>query len=239
MPMLKVLAFDCAGRGCSAAVLVGDRVAAHRSALMERGQASALAPMIGTVMAEATASGAVPDHPEGALTGLDLIAVTVGPGAFTGLRIGLAMARGLAFAAELPVLGVTSFAAVAASVPPEARAGRPLVVALDSRRAELFLQVFAPEGPSLGDGGLVAPADFAARVPAGPLLLAGDGAPRLAAGLAGRMTALVSGPGVPDAVAVARLGAAAWLQGGRQPLPEPLYLRPPDTTAPRRSTAGR
>jgi len=227
--MVSVLAFDTAGNGCSAAVLREGRLAARRFAAMARGQSEQLLPMIAAVLAEA----AVP------IATLDLIAVTVGPGAFTGLRIGIAAARGLALASGVPALGITSFAAVAAQVPLETLAGRSLVVALDSRRAELYLQAFGHDGVALGEGALVSAADLARWVPAGPLLLAGDAAPALAAALAPRRPDLAPGPGIADAANVARLAAAAWYPGLRPPPPRPLYLRAPDTTAPRHAATGR
>jgi tRNA threonylcarbamoyladenosine biosynthesis protein TsaB len=225
--MLRVLGFDCAGRGCAAAVLADGAVAASRSNPMERGQAEALLPLIASVLAEAATS----------LDELDLIAVTVGPGGFTGLRIGLAAARGLALATGLPVIGVTNFCAIAAAVPSDQR-GDPVVVALDSKRAELFLQVFGADGEELGLGALVALEDAAAFVPAGRLLLAGDGAERLAPVLAGRARCL-PGPGLPDPAVVARLGLAAWRPGEHPALPRPLYLRAPDTSLPRRAGRAR
>jgi tRNA threonylcarbamoyladenosine biosynthesis protein TsaB len=227
--MVSVLAFDTAGNGCSVAVLREGRLAAHRFAAMARGQAEQLLPMIEAALGEAAV----------AIEALDLIAVTVGPGAFTGLRIGIAAARGLALASGVPALGITSFAAVAAQVPLEARGARRLVVALDSRRAELYLQAFGPDGVALGEGALVAPADLARWVPAGPLLLAGDAAPALAAALAPRTPDLAPGPGIADAADVARLAAAEWRPGLRPAPPRPLYLRAPDTTAPRHAAAGR
>ena len=219
-----MLAFDTSGAACSAAVLRDGAVAARRFAAMARGQAEALMPMIDAVLAEAGTT----------VEALDLVAVTTGPGAFTGLRIGLAAARGLALAADLPLLGITSFAAVAAEATP-AGAGRTLVVALDSKRREFYLQAFAGETPQ-GEGALVAPEDVAAFLPPGPLLLAGDAAPALARlpALAGRGLALAEGPGLPDPAVVARLAARRWQPGMRPPLPRPLYLRPPDTTTPRR-----
>lgn len=227
--MVSVLAFDTAGNGCSAAVLRDGRLAAHRFAAMARGQSEQLLPMIEAVLAEAAI----------AIDALDLIAVTVGPGAFTGLRIGIAAARGLALASGVPALGITSFAAVAAQVPAEARAGRTLVVALDSRRAELYLQAFGADGVPLGDGALVAPAALAHWVPPGPLLLVGDAAPALAAALPGRHVDVARGPGIADAADVARLAAAAWRPGLHPAPPRPLYLRAPDTTAPRQAAASR
>ncbi len=224
--MVNVLAFDCAGRGCAAAVVADGRVLAQRSQPMERGQAAALLPMIEAVL-DAAAIG---------WPALDLIAVTVGPGGFTGVRIGLAAARGLALARALPLIGVTSFAAVAASVPVRRRAGRTLAVALDSKRAEIYLQCFTGDGATWGAGELVALDAVDARIPGGPVLLAGDAAERVAPFLFGR-AALVPETAIVDPVAVARLGLAAWQPGRRPPLPQPLYLRAPDTTAPRHAEA--
>jgi len=225
--MVSVLALDSAGNACSAAVLSDGRVRAHRFAAMTRGQAEALMPMVAGVLGEAAI----------AVSALDLIAVTTGPGAFTGLRIGLAAARGLALASGVPLLGITSFATIAAQVTADARRNRDLVVALESKRRELYLQAFSAGGAALGEGALVAEADWAGFVPAGALLLAGDGAPRLAAALAARAPALAPGSGLTDAADLARLAAVAWRPGLRPPPPRPLYLRPPDTTAPRRSEA--
>ena len=88
---MKILAFDSSGGGCSAAVLSGDRVLAHESVPMLRGQAEHLVPMIARAMAAAAIG----------FDALELIAVTLGPGAFTGVRIGIATAQGLALAVRL------------------------------------------------------------------------------------------------------------------------------------------
>src|SRR6202012_2465113 len=101
---MKVLAFDCSGASCSAAVVVDDEPLAQHFATMERGHAEALLPMIDTVLRAAKL----------APPAIDLIAVTTGPGSFTGLRIGLAAARGLALANGIAAIGVTSFDAVVA-----------------------------------------------------------------------------------------------------------------------------
>lgn len=215
---MKVLAFDCSGASCSAAILIDDRPAAQLFAPMERGHAETLLPMIETVLHEAALTPAA----------LDLLVVTVGPGSFTGLRIGLAAARGLALARKLPAIGVTSFDAVKVDDP----VARPLLIALESKRAELFLQrrdLAAPRLPAL-----VPPEEWTATLPPGPCFLAGDGAPRLAAALGRSDVVVLPGHGRPDPVALARLGAARWQAGDRTPL-APLYLRAPDTTAPRQA----
>lgn len=217
---MRVLAFDSSGNGCSAAVLVDDRLLAHHFEPMVRGQAERLMPMIERTLA---ASGL-------GFSALELIAVTVGPGAFTGVRIGLAAARGLGLATGLPVLGLTSFEAVAADVPAALRPHRSLVVALDSRRDELYLQAFDAVDRPLGEGALVAPEAWVAWAPGGPILLAGDGAARFEAGLRGRAVLRAPGSGIPDAAPLARLAARRWQPGTTLPPLDPLYLRAPDTT---------
>jgi tRNA threonylcarbamoyladenosine biosynthesis protein TsaB len=213
-----VLALDSSGAACSVALVDGDTVLAHRFRAMARGHAEVLMPMLRDTMAEAAVSFA----------SLGLIAATVGPGSFTGIRVGLAAARGLALASGRPAVGITAFAAVAAAVEP---AGAAVVVAIDSRRAELFVQIFAG-GIAAGPPTAVAPADLAALVPAGRLVLAGDGAVRAAAALtaAGR-DALVSGVAVLDARDVARVALNHPGVGGAL---RPLYLRAPDVTLPPR-----
>ncbi|HZB93593.1 MAG TPA: tRNA (adenosine(37)-N6)-threonylcarbamoyltransferase complex dimerization subunit type 1 TsaB [Stellaceae bacterium] len=222
---MSVLAFDTGGGACSAAVLRDGALAARRLEPMERGHAEALIPMIDAVLAEAGI----------AVDALDLIAVTTGPGAFTGLRIGLAAARGLSLASGVPALGISRFAAAAAAVPPQRQAGSTLVVALDSKRRELYLQAFAAGEPT-GEGALVPPEDIPLWLPAGKLRLAGDAAAALARLVAGRPDVTQEeGPGLVDAAVVATLAAAQWRPGWRPPPPRPLYLRAPDTTMPRRA----
>ena len=224
----KVLGFDCAGRGCAAAVLAGANVLARRAESMERGQAERLMPLIAETLKEA---GLAPGE-------LDLIAVTTGPGGFTGIRIGLAAARGLALATGIPAAGVSNFAAAAAAVPPQVREGRVLVAAIESKREEFYLQAFAASGEALGAGALVHPRDLEAFLPAGKLLLTGDAAARLLPRLKHRDAEIAAGSGPPDPAAVARLGLALWQKGEAAP-PRPLYLRAPDTTSPRaRKTPG-
>jgi tRNA threonylcarbamoyladenosine biosynthesis protein TsaB len=208
--------------------VIGGRLAAARIEAMERGQAEALLPMIDEVVRAAGLRFAE----------LDLIAVTVGPGSFTGLRIGIAAARGLALASGLPCIGIGSFDAVAAGVAAEERQGRPLAVALESKRAELFLRCFAADGAPLGPAFMAAPQDAAAALPPGPIRLAGDAAWRLAPFLAERAE-IAGGPALPALDDVARLALASWRPGERPSLPRPFYLRAPDTTLPRAArTAG-
>ena len=220
--MVNVLAFDCAGCGSAVAVVRAGQVAAGRTDLAPSGQAERLMPMIETVCADAGTS----------LSDLDLIAVTIGPGSFTGIRIGLAAARGLALATGLPCVGVTSFEAVAASVPPHLR---PLVVTLDSRRKEIFVQCFA-ENSEAGAPMMLRPEDAARNLPQGQLWVAGDAAALLIRWLVSE-ACIVPGTDRVDPAAIAALAAARWRADERPSLPRPLYLRAPDTTLQR--SAGR
>jgi len=221
----KVLGFDCAGRGCSAAVLKGGAVLSRLAEDMERGQAGRLLPLIAESL---KAAGVEPGE-------LDLIAVTSGPGGFTGIRIGLAAARGLALAAGVPAVGVSNFAVAALAVPPEARQGRCLVAAIESKREEFYLQAFpraTDEGGEPSGGALVHPRDLETFLPEGPLLITGDAALRLMPRLKSRDAVLAPHAGPPDPADVARLGIALWQKGLGAP-PRPLYLRAPDTSQPR------
>lgn len=215
---MNILAFDCSTTGCSAAIVVDDHVAARAVAPSGVGQAEALLPLVAEVMAAACVQW----------RDIGLIGVTVGPGSFTGLRIGLAAARGLGLAASVPIAGITTTEAVAAATSPDERLGRTLLVAIESRRADLFVQPFAADLAPLAPVAAMLPED-AARLVAGPVLLAGDGAARLAPLLpaAARSAAAPH----PDAAVVARVAAARYAAGTHLPA-HPLYLRPADVTLP-------
>ena len=129
---LTILALDAAGAACSAALWRDGRVAGHRRRPMQRGHAEALMPLLLEVLAEAGMDFA----------DLGQIAVGVGPGSFTGIRIALAAARGVGLAAKLPVVGVDSFSAVAAALPEPPRPGETLLVVINSKREALFGQYY-------------------------------------------------------------------------------------------------
>lgn len=218
---VKILALDSALSACSVAVLAEGGVRAVRRQAMARGQAEALLPMVRAALREAGLG----------FGDLDRLAVTVGPGSFTGLRIGLAAARGLALATGLPLAGITTLEALAAATDPAARLGRTTVALIDSRRGDVFMQAFDAAAAPLSDPASADPAALDAVLPAGPLLLAGDAAPAVLERLrdAGRDAVLAADSDAPDPVAVARLAAARPLSGG--PVTA-LYLRAPDVTLP-------
>lgn len=221
---MKLLAFDTATTGCSAALFLDGRLAGHRAAAMPRGQSEALMPMIAEVLADGDC----------AYGDLDALAVTVGPGAFTGLRIGLSAARGLALALAIPCAGVTTLEAVARAVPPAARADRRVLVALDSKRADLYVQMFDADLAPLTQPAAMMADGLAALTAGGPLIVAGDAAARACEALAdaGVTAAGADAPGVPDAVMIGEIALARALPPVGQ-APGPIYLRPPDAVRPK------
>ena len=224
-----VLALDTAAGACSAALFTGGAVHRREWAAMARGHAEALMPMVAAVMAGRNYDS------------LDAIAVTVGPGAYTGLRIGLATARGLALAARLPVIGVTSFKAVARGASQAGAPLRPMLVVLETKRADVYVQFLDAGLAPLSEPASLNPGAVAAAFPAlwagpQPAVLAGDAVSRLLAALPDnyRMT-VAPGDGLADAANVAAEAAEYLLTAPAPhdpPLPRPLYLRPPDVSPP-------
>jgi tRNA threonylcarbamoyladenosine biosynthesis protein TsaB len=216
---MRVLGLDAATAACSAALIEDGRILARESAPMEHGHAQALVPMILKVMDGRPFSA------------LDAIGVTRGPGGFTGIRVGLATARGLGLAAARPVVGVTTFAAVARSVEPPAAATK-LLVLIESKRRDVYAQLFAAAGEALAEPAALLIEDLPAYAGEGILALAGDAAERAAAAFDGAVQ-IARGPVRPDAAAVAAIAAEMLARSGPPPAPPAaLYLRAPDVTLP-------
>jgi len=137
---MLILAIDTALDACSAGVLdtQAGKLIALESQPMKRGHAEALMPLIQRVM----------DHCGIAFTRLDRIAVTTGPGSFTGLRVGLSAARGIGLAAHKPVVGLTTLTAFAAPVVGQ-NAPHPIIAAIDARHQQVYFQVVSGDGASL------------------------------------------------------------------------------------------
>ncbi len=213
---MKILSLDTSTSSCSVAVMAGARILSHRHDAMARGQSERLIPMIAEVMAEAEMS-----FPQ-----LDLLAVTVGPGTFTGIRIGLATARALHLASGKPLAGVSTCEAIAAGIPEQERQGRQVLVVLDSRRADLWVQRFDGDLTPLSPPAALLPEAIAALAP-GPMVVAGDAALLVLSLLP--EARLSSGAATPDASVVGRLARFHWTRGTALPA-TPLYLRPADVT---------
>jgi len=214
---MNVLAFDCATGPTSVVLWRDGELAARADDARPQGQAESLVPMIGQVLQQA---GLAP-------VGVDRIAVTLGPGSFTGVRIALAAARGLGLAVGRPVFGLSSLEVMAAGLAP---VDRPTLVAIDARRGEIYGQLFAPDGTPLGPAEALPLAGLGARLPAGPLRVAGSGA-ALVAEATGRADLDPVDYAAPDAGVLARLVAGARAERA-DPAPEPLYLRAPDARLP-------
>jgi len=207
-----VLAFDTALAACSVALYDAsrDQMLAARHEYMARGHAETLPGMIEAVMAE----GGL------AMAALDCIAVTRGPGTFTGVRIGIATARGLALATNLPVCAITTLKALAADVPRPRHA--PTASVIDARRGEVYMQIFDVDGTAVDAARLLNIETAIRQIPSGAILVGTGAAILIAAGCDGLPAAAAT---LPDAATFVR--EAAKHPAAREAI-EPLYLRAPD-----------
>ena len=209
-----ILAIDTAQSACSAGVWRDGAMLADKSVHMPQGHAEALMPMIECVMATAGLSYAA----------LDRIAVTVGPGSFTGVRVGIATARGLAMAAQKPAVGVTTTEGLAATLFGQSN-GENILSVIDSKRGDVFAQVFSPEGVAITEVLNVAYAGLKAHCP-GACVVVGDAAETAARHL-GQAAKAKAGTHVCQIANVARLAS---LRNVDPAGPAPLYVRAPDVT---------
>lgn len=217
-----LLAIDTAGAACSAAMWASGKVLAHEISATQHGHAVALAPMIDRLSA---ATGI-------ALKRLAAVAVSCGPGGFTGMRVGLATARALALAIGCPAIGIGSFQVLAATA---RRSGgqhhTPVLVVLDSRREELFAAELDDALKCVGSPMLLRPDEVAAYCRNQSLNLVAD--TELTQFAARQYADLHMLHANADAIAVAELAAT------RPDLhlpPEPIYVRPPDVSQPKAPT---
>ncbi|HWC62821.1 MAG TPA: tRNA (adenosine(37)-N6)-threonylcarbamoyltransferase complex dimerization subunit type 1 TsaB [Rhizomicrobium sp.] len=214
---LKILAVNTALGACSAAVLAGEKILAHRFAAMARGHAEALAPMVQEVMAQAGL----------AFPALDRLAVTTGPGTFTGQRVGLAFMRGLRLALKKPLIGLTTLEAMAAA----AQAPRAAAIH-DAKREEAYLLLWE-KGETVFSPAVLPFAEAVEEIRGfGGCTLAGTGAEAAHEKLGANFP--LTGIRQPDALWVARLAMARPPPDGA---PAPLYLRAPDAKLPKRVLA--
>jgi tRNA threonylcarbamoyladenosine biosynthesis protein TsaB len=220
-----VLALDATGSGCSAAVAVGELVLCAERVESVHGQAETLLPVVDAAMRKA---GLQPSDP-------DLVAVTVGPGSFTGIRVGLAAAHGISLGARAQLVGVTSFEAVAAGLGQFDGSGEHFfLVALDSRREDLYVQLFDRHRNPISGPAAVMPAALGEVVDAAvgqmPLLIAGDAAQRAAVVISKRASVTVLEGSAPDALGALRALFRLLPICEQRETARPLYLRPPDVT---------
>ncbi len=205
---MRILSLDSAGPGCSATLVTDGQVVTELRQKAERGQAALLTTMARDCLADAGLQA----------TQLDLVAVTVGPGSFTGIRGGIALAQGIALAAGIEVIGVTVGEALADSLPQ--LGGRQLWVASTSRKDRVFLEI---------DGQRLSVATTDLPMPRQPLAIAGTAAPDIASRLAARgVNVMLTDARLPMGRHIA-LVAEQRFRGDIAPLPaEPLYIDPPE-----------
>lgn len=224
---MKVLGFDTAMAACSAAIWCDGNIAAYRLVPQPRGHAETIMPMIADICLEAGI----------AVSELDRIGVTIGPGTFTGQRVGLAAARAMVLGTKVGIVGVTTLRALAAGVQPDSA---PLIASLiDARRGQVYAQVFDRQLSPVMPPQVLTPERAARALTAcaeggNDLVLVGTGALLVADVMEPRgftVTKSQASP-QPDARHVAALAAAADTPDGI--VPSPLYLRPPDAKLPGR-----
>jgi tRNA threonylcarbamoyladenosine biosynthesis protein TsaB len=230
-PVSRLLAFDCATSVRSVAVWHEGKVLSHLQEQASTGEAQRLIPLIEAAMAQVGM-----DYRD-----LDGVAVTLGPGSFTGIRVGLATARGICLAAEKPLIGITTLEALAGDCPD------PMILAtVDSRRREPFVQIFyrasmtsdldlfaephSLTGPMACEPELLASVVRASAE--GPITVIGDCATEIVQLLRDdRIEASFGEPAAPNAASVARIAASRFTaaqKGSTLAVAAPLYLRPAD-----------
>ncbi len=213
-----ILAIDTA-LGAASACLFEMNAAkpfAAESLPMERGHAEALIPLLDRLVARL----------DGGFDAIGRVAVTVGPGSFTGIRVGVAAARALGLACRIPVVGVSTLQALAApSI--AGKAPPPIIAAIDAKHGNVYAQIFGSNGKTLLEACHLPVGALIEAAGSGPLRLVGSGAPMLAieAWSRGLSADVESQIGVPDIALVARLGALADPDPAG---PKPLYLKAPD-----------
>lgn len=211
---MLTLALDTANDRIAVA-LAGEGRAVARSEVISRGHAERLFPLIDEVLSSAGAG----------IEDVMRVAVNVGPGSFTGIRIAVAAARGLGLALGIPVVGIDALRLIAASLDEPVEG--PVLAAVDARRGEVYAALYGPEGDLL-EAPFAADAEAVfARIGDRAALLAGSGAAILAqqAAISGLRVPPVSVMMVTDPLVLARLGNLA---DPAIALPRPLYLRAPD-----------
>ena len=216
---MLILAFDTTAAAVTVALWRDGAVLARGQEIMAQGQAEALMPAVERIM---DAAGVT-------YKALDRIGVTVGPGSFTGVRVGLAAARGLGLAAGKPVIGVMTTEVLAAGVPPAERIESVRVLAaIDTKRGDLYVQHFDSTLRHSSDVRAIAPDSLNDWLEPGPLVVVGDAA-AIAVSVLGPRARLSSVPALPDAAVLARLVSQ------RDPVaggPLPVYVRPPEAVVP-------
>jgi len=225
--LMNILAIDTATSSCSVAIWSDGNIISSHNEGVSRSQAEVLVPTIQQVLKKAKIKA----------YNLDLLVTTIGPGAFTGIRIGLATARAIAQVVRVPCLGLTTTEVIAHAVPKTAWQEGTLLVALDSKRADIYVQAFANGHKPISEVSAIYPADLGKwlqGVPS-PIYVVGDKRAQAVEVLtkAGYKTIVIEKLEVPDGSVMTEIASERWTKGDILKTPLPLYLRPPDAKLPR------
>lgn len=211
---MNILAVDTALEACSVGLSVGGpgRSLAKSEPVVRR-HAERLFGMIAEVLAEADVS----------IAEIDRFAVTIGPGSFTGIRVGIAAVRGFAVVSGVPAVGISTLAAHAAAAR-EAAGERPVLAVLPAKGDEVFGQLFAPDGTEITEAKVGDPNHFSDEALEANAVVAGAGSSRVVPSDGRPRLAVIHSRSAPDINAVLRVAAA------QSPMasPRPLYVKPPD-----------
>jgi tRNA threonylcarbamoyladenosine biosynthesis protein TsaB len=229
---MKILAIETSLAACSVAFVHGDVPLAHRFQIIGRGHGEMLIPMIEQARTQAGVE----------FSDLDLIAVCVGPGTLTGVRVGVATARALSLAAQIPTRGFVSLEILAAAAVQSGAVAddQGVTAVFDARRGEVYHQSFGPGLVATTPPALNTAMEAARLTPNDPGILVGSGAPLLAPHLGdlGKTWSVADAPDQPDARVLASLAVKAMAEGQPPLVGEvdhpvrPLYIRAPDAKLP-------
>ena len=216
---LRVLAFDTTASACSIAVVDNNVALANKIEFLERGHAEILLPLIESVLIEV----------ELEYEDLDLIAVTIGPGSFTGIRVGLATARSLALATDRPLVGLSNFDALANNIPKTKSAHKNVVVILESKRTDFYVSMYDSSLTCIFKPQALNGDDLFPALPGGPLIVIGDGVERARGFINSRSeeTIFAEESRFVNATVLAKLAIKKFKNNGDTEKPVPLYLMPP------------
>ena len=224
-----VLAFDTAMGGVSVGINAAGGHTVSRMVETTRGQASMLIPIIQEVLEEA----------ESEFKDLDLIISSIGPGSFTGLRIGLATARVLALALNIPVVGLNTLDMMAEHY----EADKPLLIVLETKRQDFYARYYDADGNPLTEAFAADASVVLERAPSAPFVVGGDCLSRFldnAPCAQARGRASVSGDfecldnlTQPDPILMTQIGLERFEAAGEEGTPQPLYLRGADVSEPK------
>ena len=213
-----VLAFDTAMGGVSVGLNAASGHVVSRMVETTRGQATILVPMVKEVLDEAQLT----------FKDIDLIVSSIGPGSFTGLRIGLATARSLSLALDVPVVGLNTLDMMAKHY----QAEQPLLIVLESKRQDFYARYYDAEGKALTEAFADDASVVLERAPHEPFMVGGDCLNRFQGCVTGDF-GMLDNLTQPDPILMTQIGLAQYEKEGADEMPQPLYLRGADVSQPK------